>query len=154
MIQTLAPDIDTTFADTQIDNVQVNGLPVDGLPAELPTNIFDLTQWLIPGVKYGHLQLIRIFWRVADLGLNAVEGDPTFRIGKAFMNAIYEWHKARRIEMTVARDSDGSPCDFWTAVFMSKHPDNKDFRRVEGYLMVLPESEAPLWQRAFGVLCR
>lgn len=99
--------------------------------------VFDLTRFLEIGVKYDHITLKRIFWKVGDLGLDAQEGDENYRIGKRFMDAVYEWWEAGCIEMSEARDRDGRPCDFWTAVWSSKHPENHEFREVEGYLMVV-----------------
>lgn len=103
----------------------------------VPDGFFDLTRFLEVGVAYDHVALKHIFWQVGDLGLWAQEGDENFRIGRRFMDAIYQWWDAGWIEMTRARDYDGEPCDFWTAVWSSKHPDNKDFRLVKGWLMIV-----------------
>lgn len=102
----------------------------------IPDGWLDLTQWLTPGVYYGHLELKRIYYQVADLGLNARPGDEYYRIGQRFFDAIRDWWQAGLLEMTSTVDRDGTPCDFWTAVFMAHHPDNKDFRVVDGWLLI------------------
>lgn len=102
----------------------------------------DLSRFLEVGVEYDHLTLKRIFWAVGDLGLNAQKGDETFRIGGRFFDAIYTWWENGFILMSDAVLDDGTPTDFWTAVFMSKHPDNKHFKLVPGCLKLIdvPES--------------
>lgn len=115
-------------------------------PSDAPNladQFIDLTQWLEPGVEYDHMILKGIFYEVGNLGLNAREGDPAFRIGGRFFYAIYHWWEAGYIEMTES-ESNGQPCDFWTAVFMAKHHENKHFKVVEGYLKIVavPESAA------------
>lgn len=102
-----------------------------------PNDYFDLTRYLEVGKQYGHIALKHVFWQVGDLGLNAQPGDENYRIGKRFMDAIYVWWEAGWLEMTSARDRDGEPCDFWTAVWSSKHPDNPDFKLVKGWLKVV-----------------
>lgn len=97
--------------------------------------ILDLSIWLEPGVKYDHMTLKRIYYQVGDLGLNCQEGDPNWRIGKAFFDAIYQWWEAGHIEMSQSV-LQGEPCDFWMAVFMARHHESKGFKVVEGYLMI------------------
>jgi hypothetical protein len=109
--------------------------PIDA--PNLEGQFLDLTQFLEIGVEYDHLTLKRISWAVGDLGLWAQEGDENYRIGGRFWRAIYDWWYAGYIEMSEAVLEDGTPTDFWTAVFMSKHPDNKHFKLVPGHLIVL-----------------
>lgn len=116
-------------------------IPVDAPNLE---GFLDLTQFLEIGMEYDHLTLKRLSWQVGDLGLYCQEGDENWRIGGRFYQAIYDWWEAGYIEMSEAVLEDGTPTDFWTAVFMSKHPDNKHFKIVPGYLKVVgrPESAA------------
>lgn len=114
-----------------MDEVQTLEAPVVYAPG-----YFDISLYLEAGRRYDHLSLIRLFWQVGDLGLYAQEGDPCFRIGKSFNAALYQGLEDGSIEMTLTVDGEGNPCDFWTGVFLAKHPANKDFKRVDGWLML------------------
>jgi hypothetical protein len=108
---------------------------------EAPAVTFDLALYLEPGREYDHVALKHIIWQVYDLGLDAQEGDVNYRIGAAFSAAVYEWLDAGLLEMTEAVDRDGDACDFYSAVFASHHPDNVDFKKIDGWLKI---AEMPL----------
>ncbi len=107
------------------------------LEAPVHDGIFSLAYFFDPGYEYSHLELKHIIWQAYDLGLNAQEGDANYRIGAAFSTAIYEWLDAGLLEMTATVDRDGDVCDFYAAVFASPHPDNKDFKEINGWLKIV-----------------
>ena len=106
------------------------------LDAPIVTDKFDLTIYLTPGVYYGHLALRKAYTDACNAGMWCQEGDAHFREGMIFRNAIYDAWLSGGLEMTQAMDRSGEETDFFAAAINSYWPEHKNFRLVEGHLIL------------------
>ena len=94
-----------------------------------------VTQYLAPGVRYGHIALKQAYYAACSAGMNCKEGDEHWREGEAFRVYVHGFYKAGFIEMTTIKVS-GEDVDFFTAVIAARHKDHPEFRLIPGYLVV------------------
>jgi len=106
------------------------------LDAPILTDDFDLRTYLTPGVYYDHMMLRKAYHDACNAGMWCKEGDPHFREGATFREAVYSAWYSGELEMTQAKCRNGEEADFFTAVVDAYWPEHKDFQLVEGHLVL------------------
>lgn len=112
-------------------------IPQNTLELTAEQDGFDPRPLLTPGVQYDHLALKAAYLAACNASMWCVEGDPYFRAGTHFRQAIYDCSEVGYIKMPTVIDRHGEETDFLTAVIDAHPQDHPDFRIVPGFLVVL-----------------
>jgi hypothetical protein len=117
------------------------------------TITFDITKYITPGVSYDHAMLKQAYLDACNAGMWAKPGDENYREGTQFLIAVYQWHNAGWLSMPMSVvDRHGEKSDFFGAVIDSHPEDHPDYRVIEGYLYLEPQSMPEIMPMANGEL--